>query len=343
MSNYIGVRCPVCNKKFTEADDIVVCPVCGAPHHRSCYAETKQCAFVEDHLSGKEWHDPNGQVPPYEQETAGGTKTCTRCGTVNKSDSLFCETCGYPMTLPEHQAARHEAPGEAPYQWFGMGEFGTQVNAISMAYGGLKPEDEIDGEPVKELAKYVGAGSAYYLPRFRVMSEYDRSFMPNFFAFLFSFYYFFYRKMYAVGFLLLAVTVVSVIPESLYTIQVVMPVLFQQFKDAAPDIFQWLGTIGPAEVNQAAAEHYTMVVHIARTVRLVIVLIFSLFANRMYYNKSIAAVHSIHSGRAESATDDEYYETLARTGGTSKTAVIVSVSVMFLAQAVLYVMITYMG
>jgi predicted amidophosphoribosyltransferase len=149
MSNYIGVRCPVCNKKFTEADDIVVCPVCGAPHHRSCYAEKNQCAFVEDHLSGKEWHDPAGQVPPSEQEAAN-LKTCARCGEQNKSDNLFCQTCGYPITAPNNQSSQGETLGDGPYHWFGMGELGgTQVNAISMAYGGLKPDDEIDGETVK--------------------------------------------------------------------------------------------------------------------------------------------------------------------------------------------------
>lgn len=30
-------KCPVCDKQFKKGDDIVVCPECGAPHHRECY------------------------------------------------------------------------------------------------------------------------------------------------------------------------------------------------------------------------------------------------------------------------------------------------------------------
>ena len=29
--------CPVCEEKFKENDEIVVCPECGTPHHRDCY------------------------------------------------------------------------------------------------------------------------------------------------------------------------------------------------------------------------------------------------------------------------------------------------------------------
>ena len=41
--NYKGVSCPVCGQEFKEGDDIVVCPECGAPHHRSCYKQLGNC------------------------------------------------------------------------------------------------------------------------------------------------------------------------------------------------------------------------------------------------------------------------------------------------------------
>ena len=37
MNKYVNVPCAKCGKPFTEDDDVVVCPDCGAPHHRSCY------------------------------------------------------------------------------------------------------------------------------------------------------------------------------------------------------------------------------------------------------------------------------------------------------------------
>lgn len=35
--DYTGKKCPICSEKFKADDDIVVCPKCGAPYHRSCY------------------------------------------------------------------------------------------------------------------------------------------------------------------------------------------------------------------------------------------------------------------------------------------------------------------
>ena len=45
MSLYKGYKCAACGNVFDENDDVVVCPECGAPHHRSCYLEKGQCAL----------------------------------------------------------------------------------------------------------------------------------------------------------------------------------------------------------------------------------------------------------------------------------------------------------
>ncbi|MEG2081411.1 MAG: RING finger protein [Oscillospiraceae bacterium] len=50
--SYDGEKCPICAKEFTEDDDVVVCPICGTPHHRSCYLNNKDCANVGLHASG---------------------------------------------------------------------------------------------------------------------------------------------------------------------------------------------------------------------------------------------------------------------------------------------------
>ena len=65
--DYKGIKCPVCDKPFTENDDIVVCPVCGAPYHRGCYKEKGACIFTDLHESGKTWAPP---VPPDAPNTA---------------------------------------------------------------------------------------------------------------------------------------------------------------------------------------------------------------------------------------------------------------------------------
>ena len=58
--NYKGVSCPVCGQPFQEGDDIVVCPECGAPHHRACYKQLGHCAMEQQlHPQHLSWQNPN--------------------------------------------------------------------------------------------------------------------------------------------------------------------------------------------------------------------------------------------------------------------------------------------
>ena len=38
MMDYKGCKCASCHKVLKEGDDIDICPECGAPYHRECYA-----------------------------------------------------------------------------------------------------------------------------------------------------------------------------------------------------------------------------------------------------------------------------------------------------------------
>lgn len=323
MSSYIGVRCPVCNKKFTEADDIVVCPVCGAPHHRDCYAEKNQCVFVADHLSGKEWTNPMEQVTtPQNPEM----KTCTRCGAQNGGDSIFCQICGNPMT--PRPGEQQQAPYQRQYNF--PGGIQMQVDTISMAYGGLDPEDTIDGETVKDLAQYVGNGSAYYLPRFQIIEETGRSLFPNLGAFIFNFMYFFYRKMYLIGSILLGLYIISSIPSYLYTWELLPKMLFEF--GLGPDV----------EINQLAVDHFFWLSRITQGINFFIGLIFSLCANRFYYSKVTTAVSAIRTEATSKTPPAEYSGTLARSGGTSKTAVLIVGATMLTAIFILSTVMSIM-
>ena len=44
--SYTRKKCPICSEKFKADDDIVVCPKCGAPYHRSCYEKEGRCIFA---------------------------------------------------------------------------------------------------------------------------------------------------------------------------------------------------------------------------------------------------------------------------------------------------------
>ncbi len=49
MSRFDGKICPVCMSKLKDGDDVVVCPICAAAHHRECYFKNNKCAFEQNH------------------------------------------------------------------------------------------------------------------------------------------------------------------------------------------------------------------------------------------------------------------------------------------------------
>lgn len=65
INRFINKKCPVCKAPFTENADIVVCPVCGTPHHRVCYMAENKCALEELHEKGFVW---NGRLPDESEE-----------------------------------------------------------------------------------------------------------------------------------------------------------------------------------------------------------------------------------------------------------------------------------
>ena len=52
MMDYKGCKCASCHKVLKEGDDIVICPECGAPYHRECYAAEGRCVFSAKHGNG---------------------------------------------------------------------------------------------------------------------------------------------------------------------------------------------------------------------------------------------------------------------------------------------------
>lgn len=55
MTRFENKLCPVCRTRFVKNADVVVCPTCGTPHHRSCYSIKGQCALKELHAEGWIW------------------------------------------------------------------------------------------------------------------------------------------------------------------------------------------------------------------------------------------------------------------------------------------------
>lgn len=130
--DYLGLKCGVCGEDFKKDDDVVVCPECGTPSHRTCYKDNKGCPNADKHgedfvFDGfeqiknsargvKEASDKDEKLneekssalqsdssPENDVSASGGSFPwvsvrkeipCPHCGEMNKVDANYCNRCG---------------------------------------------------------------------------------------------------------------------------------------------------------------------------------------------------------------------------------------------------------
>ena len=157
--NNDGQTCALCHAYLFPEDDVVCCPVCGAPHHRECYNKLGKCALEELH------------------------------GTENQYDKL--------KRAAEEKQAQQEAEEKETTQSSYETPFGTMLPFDFL--GGVKPEDEVaDGITAKETAKFVLSNTMRYIPKFKKLGK-NKKASWNFLAFIFPCGWFLSRKMYLKG------------------------------------------------------------------------------------------------------------------------------------------------
>lgn len=208
---YTGENCPICGAAFTESDDVVVCPDCGTPHHRSCYFAHGVCANADKHVSGFEWSPTDkadaasdaAKAPQNTKETV----VCPRCGTQNAAEEPVCTNCGARLYF-----------GAAPTPRMPQAQLPDWSNSPYVTRGTLiSPEETIGGNTVRDTAQYVQASAHRYIPKFYTIEKTGKKISWNWAAFFFAPYWFFYRKLYAVGsiflVLLLAATAATATPR----------------------------------------------------------------------------------------------------------------------------------
>ena len=57
-----GQSCPICHAYLFEDDEIAVCPICAAPHHRECFISVGKCGMEEFHGTEKQYDLVKKQV-----------------------------------------------------------------------------------------------------------------------------------------------------------------------------------------------------------------------------------------------------------------------------------------
>lgn len=218
--DYKNSKCSVCGKPFSADDDIVVCPECGAPYHRECYAKAGKCVYADRHGTPDAWKP---QQPA--ENKAADVKRCPRCGAPNQAGALFCVHCGHPLSENDEPPqgnpfpSRNYGPGRGagnPAGWNGApppqggypppGGYPPNRNVppdygFPFAFdplGGVNPQEPVNGIPAGDMAKFVQGNTQYYIPTFLGLSRFGRN-RFNFSAFFFQGIWMLYRKMYKIG------------------------------------------------------------------------------------------------------------------------------------------------
>lgn len=312
MGKYDGYPCPVCGKAFSHTDDIVVCPVCGLPHHRSCWLETGHCAKEDKHGTDEAgWHPEKEQNFQYNgrQECK-----CPRCGVENPVDAIFCQICGTPMRDNMEPPGRRNPPSD----FAGAPPFYTiPEDPINSPFAGLNPEEEIRGITVKEYTLFLGQNAHWFLPKFREMARSDRKMSWNWGIFFFEGFYFLFRKEYLLAILSFVVQTLLSIPSLIImikamTVMLLEPELAQGLQmDAAQqweilDLPIWLGGL------QSICG---ILIYAFRFLQ-------AMFGNRLYLEH---CAHKIHKIRLLNLPERPYIEMLCKKGGTNKTIILVLV------------------
>lgn len=320
---YTGETCPVCHETFTDGDDVVVCPDCGTPHHRVCYKQQNACANAALHNEGFAWapvQSKTGQQTapvstlltekPTAEERGDGHNIvfCPECGAENGAEEPVCTQCGARL----YNNAANGQPFLPPVQ---LPNGAAQGYLSGMTV--IAPTDTIDGNTVLDTAEYVQTSARRYIPKFYKMEKNSKKVSWNWAAFFFAPYWYFYRKMYGLGsvllVLLLAVSALAGTPQYVEKNDAV-------FNTAAEVRAQLQdGTITQQEAAEKCTEPYLALTsstefRVISAVNFAVALFSGLFANYFYKKK---AAKEIQKMREVSRSPEEYRLRLFRRGGVA--------------------------
>ena len=296
MNRYVSDECAVCKVTFKDGDDIVVCPYCGTPHHRACYSKETGCANIHWH-GIKNYEDEKRKQREETAKKCEDTSVlkCGRCGAQNPSTGLFCQVCGNSL----HKKTTNN--NQDPFSFTP-----PPINPIPFTtpFGGVSPDEDIDGISAKELAVFVGDNSFYFIPKMKQLHNEEKIVSWNWSAFLLDFYYFFYRKMYLVGKLVLILSIDASIHALLYT----------------------FGTMGYNDFSLLPDNLVRMgnIANICSMLFWGVRILCGLFANYIYTQTAFKRIKNIREKlKVFDNTNSEYVNELAKKGRTSHKAVLI--------------------
>ena len=316
-----GQSCPVCQKPFQKTDDIVVCPVCGAPHHRACYIATGHCHFEDTHGTPEQWSRDkavNQAADAPKTEPQATTRRCPHCGFDNPEFAEFCGHCGRSITTENDAETKTPPPFRAAPFGVPFGE-STYVpfRANVQNTGGVDPEAEIGDETAGDVARVVGRNQAYYMPTFQKFEQTGKSGKWNWAAFIFTPFWLLYRKCYLTGGLMLLFSLLQ-------------QLLVDYVEFVKLDLFSGGGSYADmmTRIQECMVDdsmnRYLSLISLFTIVSLVLHLFFGIFGNKIYEH---SCLHRIRT--AKQKFEDSYRDMLPVVGGVSASLALISYCVWY--------------
>ena len=298
MPNFTGCPCKVCQNLFREGDDIVVCPECGTPYHRSCYEANGKCINTTLHESGKSWQEMH--------RSKLLDRSCPNCHHINAPDAAYCSICRTPINGREQEESAPDVNIMMP------GGASMRFN-INDPCCGLSKDEQFDGERLDDVASYVRSNTLYYIPLFKRFKETGRKLSFNLPCFLFPHLYFANRKMWPMAILSVLMLVLCKIPSLLTSIQMAFTdkKMIKMYKEYGMDVTElYGGLLEFIEENLSLIQTLDIIFY---AVQLTFCVLMCVFANYLYYRHVIKKVKTT----ARTSAPQVRQMLLQRDGGTS--------------------------
>ncbi|MBE6823787.1 MAG: DUF2628 domain-containing protein [Ruminococcaceae bacterium] len=282
--DYIGKKCPVCDKYFHAYDDIVVCPECGTPSHRECYQSIGKCINADKHAQG---YDYQKDMKSSFSDDETGT-VCKKCGTKNPENAFFCNKCGSTLNEPQFNSTQN-VYGQ-PYQQTQNNQtpnntqFPQGANVIMFdPLAGVSPNTDLgDGVTVGETAKFVKQSTPYFITVFNNIKNFSKS-RFNFCAMFFSGGYLLFRKMYKIGAFITAIQAAMIILDLYLSYFINSSSVYSKFFEA---LYSYDSNAAMLHLSQLPQKELSMLglYYAISALMLIMSIVIGACANRMYFN-----------------------------------------------------------
>lgn len=300
MADFEEEKCPVCQAILFSDDDIVVCPECGTPHHRECYAGLGRCANADKHGTNWKYVKQAGRTDGesfHGGENPGSGKKCPNCGNISSSVTIFCPYCGYQFGHSGPQGA--SGAGGMPFGYAGR---------IIDPMGGVDPRTDIDGVPAAELMPFVAVNTQRYIPKFADMSAKGKVLSWNWAAFFLRGFWLIYRKCYKEG----IAALVLMIAASLLSFPV--NIVTNDLIETLPETYTYADVIGVIMGNISAYTPGVVICFLLSILLSVgIMVFFGLFGDYLYKRRCVASVSKIR----QKSSAEEKHVAMTKGGGVN--------------------------